>query len=134
MLLPPDEPPPDELLPDEPPLRAGFDEEPPEAPVVEREVLPPCLAPDVELAPERWLPWDDLVVVDEPVVVRVVVPVLTLTPGLERRCTTTAGRRLWMMVAWLAGACTATRARLGRFTCLFFLMMVRVAGSPDTAT
>ena len=78
MLLPPDG-----LLP-----RAGLEEpleEPPEEPVVDRGLLP-CWFVDDEPVVERWLPWDELRV-DEPVVERETVP-LTLTPGLERRCTT----------------------------------------------
>jgi len=136
-LLPPELLPPEVLPPELLPC-AGLDEEPPDEPVVERDLLPLGWLMDEEPELDRLDAPCREVLVDAPVVVRVVVPVLTLTPGLERRCTTvrlaTAGRRLWMITARLAGACSATRARLGRFTCLLFLMMVRVAGSPDTTT
>lgn len=121
-------------------LRAGLDDEPLEEPVVERG-LPWVLVDDAPV-PDRLLPCELLV--DEPVVERETVP-LTLTPGLERRCTTvrlspwmaTAGRRLWMMVVRLDGSDDTKRARVRLetyFPFFFFLMMVvRVDGSSDTA-
>lgn len=135
-LLPPELLPPDVLPPELLPC-AGLDEEPPDAPVVERDLLPFRWPMDDDPVLDRLDAPCREVLVDEPVVVRVVVPVLTLTPGLERRCTTaTPGRRLWMITARFCGACSATRARacLGPFLTCLFLMMVRVAGSPDTTT
>src|SRR5262245_17417643 len=85
-LLPPELLPP-ELLPPELP-RAGLDEEPPDEPVVEREPPPLGWLMDDDPVPDRLdAPCREVLVDDEPVVVRELVPVLTLTPGLERRCT-----------------------------------------------
>ena len=67
-------------------LRDGLDEpdEPLEEPVVERGLV--CVLMDDAPVPDR-LPLCRELEVDEPVVERETVP-LTLTPGLERRCTT----------------------------------------------
>jgi hypothetical protein len=75
-------PPPAPLL-----LRDGLDEpleEPLDEPVVERGLL--CVLMDDAPVPDR-LPLCRELLDDEPVVERETVP-LTLTPGLERRCTT----------------------------------------------
>jgi hypothetical protein len=85
---------PDGMLPrPEAPLPREFGDEPLEEPVVERGLLR-CWFADDEPVVERWLPWGELRVdeplVDELVIERETVP-LTLTPGLERRCTTVIG-------------------------------------------